>query len=97
MDTLLEFFNLQRSQGMLVAVHDIPYARLPNIELSEQTLSTLSVVHYLNIRHIELVLPLRQSLFNLERNGTAQQLRKKYAVKAPKHQYSESQLLDVAH
>lgn len=89
MDTLLDFFNLQRSQGMITAVHNVPIERLSKVDFSVQSISTLSVVHYLNIRHSELVLPLSQSLFNLERNGAAQKLREKYAVKAPEQHYPE--------
>lgn len=94
MENLLDFFNKERSQGMIVAVHDIPKESLSTIDFSEQTLSTLSVVHYLHKRHSELVMPLSRSLFNLERNGIAQKLREKYAVKPPKHQLAEQQLLN---
>lgn len=89
MEVLLDFFNMERSQGMIVAVHDIPEDSLSTIDYSEQTLSSLSVVHYLHKRHNDLVIPLSRSLFKLERNGIAQRLRDKYAVKPPKHQFSE--------
>lgn len=94
MEILLDFFNMERSQGMVTAVHDIPKKSLSTIDFSEQTLSTLSVVHYLHKRHSELVMPLSRSLFNLERNGISQRLREKYAVKPPKHQLAEQQLLN---
>lgn len=94
MEILLDFFNMERAQGIIAAVHDIPKESLSTIDFSEQTLSTLSVVHYLHKRHGELVMPLSRSLFNLERNGIAQRLREKYVVKPPKHQLAEQQLLN---
>lgn len=72
----------------------IPKESLSTIDFSEHTLSTLSVVHYLHKRHSELVMPLSRSLFNLERNGIAQKLREKYAVKPPKHQLAEQRLFN---